>query len=85
MDGWVSGAELVFKSKTSPDDYHDEMNSEHYMVHCLMYLTNEATQLHGRNITALRLPVAHCELNPIDLAWAWVKQYVAEQNQRNLH
>ena len=29
----------------------------------------------------LRLPVAHCELNPIELAWASVKGYVAKHNR----
>ena len=29
----------------------------------------------------LRLPVAHCELNPIELAWASVKGYVAKRNK----
>jgi len=29
----------------------------------------------------LRLPVAHCELNPIELAWASVKDYVAKHNK----
>ena len=29
-EGWVEGADLVFKSKTKSADYHDEMNSEHY-------------------------------------------------------
>ena len=28
--GWVGGAELVFQSKKSTGDYHDEMNSEHF-------------------------------------------------------
>ena len=28
----------------------------------------------------LRLPVAHCELNPIELAWASVKAYIAQHN-----
>ncbi len=27
----VEGADLVFRSKTNSADYHDEMNSEHYM------------------------------------------------------
>ena len=31
VEGWVEGAGLVFKSKTNPADYHDEMNSEHYI------------------------------------------------------
>ena len=29
----------------------------------------------------LHLPVAHCELNPIELAWAWVKGDVAKHNK----
>ena len=31
-----------------------------------LYLTDEAAYTHGH--TVLRLPVAHCELNPIELA-----------------
>ena len=30
----------------------------------------------------LRLPVAHCELNPIELAWAQVKEHVRIHNQK---
>ena len=44
-----------------------------------IYLTDEAAQQHGH--TVLRLPIAHCELNPIELAWASVKGYVAKQNK----
>ena len=29
----------------------------------------------------LRLPIAHCELNTIELAWASVKGYVAKHNK----
>ncbi len=29
--GWVPNAALVFRSRTKSVDYHDEMNSEHYM------------------------------------------------------
>ena len=28
---WVPGADLMFRSKTNSADYHDEMNSEHFM------------------------------------------------------
>ena len=135
VEGWVQGAELVFRSKTNSADYHDEMNSEHFMEwfngqllpnltnpstivldnatyhnkqkdkppttanrkneirqwldrHNItysdkdikktlldkvkqhrptpLYLTDEAAHKHGH--TVLRLPVAHCELNPIELA-----------------
>ena len=147
-EGWVQGADLVFRSKTNSADYHDEMNSEHFMEwfteqllpnipdnsvivvdnasyhnkqkdkppttatrkddirkwldeHNIqysdkdikktlldkvrqhrprpLYLTDEVAQKHGH--TVLRLPIAHCELNPIELAWASVKGYVAKQNK----
>ena len=29
--GWVPGCELVFRSKTKSEDYHDEMNTQHFM------------------------------------------------------
>ena len=31
VEGWVPGADLVFRSKTHSADYHDEMNSEHFI------------------------------------------------------
>ena len=31
VQGWVDGADLVFKSKTNSVDNHDKMNTEHYM------------------------------------------------------
>ena len=30
----------------------------------------------------VRLPVAHCELNPIEMAWAQVKGYVRDHNRQ---
>ena len=30
-EGWVPGADLMFRLKTNSSDYHDEMNSEHFM------------------------------------------------------
>ena len=30
-EGWIEGADLVFRSKKNTADYHDEMNSEHFM------------------------------------------------------
>ena len=31
VDGWVAGAELVFRAKASSGDYHNEMNIPHFM------------------------------------------------------
>ena len=149
VEGWVEGAVLVFRSKTNSTDYHDKMNSEHFMEwftkqllpnirdiaiivvdnatyhnkqkdipptankkddikrwldeHNIqnngndikktlldkvkhhrpkpLYLTDDAATQHGYGHTVLRLPVAHCELNPIELAWASVKSYVAKHNK----
>ena len=30
-EGWVPGADLMFRSKTNSADYQEEMNSEHFM------------------------------------------------------
>ena len=30
----------------------------------------------------VRLPVAHCELNPIEMAWSQVKGYVKDNNKK---
>ena len=46
-----------------------------------LYLTDEAAHTHGHIV--LRLPVAHCELNPIVLTWASMKGYVAKHNNRH--
>jgi len=45
-------------------------------------LTDKAAHEHGHAV--LRLPVAHCELNPIKLVWASVKGYVTKHNPLSL-
>ena len=42
------------------------------------YVTDDLAEKHGHFV--LRTPVRHCELNPIELVWAQVKQYVAVHN-----
>ena len=44
-----------------------------------MYLTDDEAHTHMHIV--LRLPVAHYELNPIELAWGSVKGYVAKHNK----
>jgi hypothetical protein len=39
---------------------------------------NLIANLHGHEV--LRSPVCHCELNPIELIWAQVNGFVAENN-----
>ncbi|CAI6370309.1 unnamed protein product [Macrosiphum euphorbiae] len=42
------------------------------------YVIDELAKQHNR--TVLRLPPYHCELNPIELAWSSVKNYVKMNN-----
>ena len=147
-EGWISGAELVFRSKKKSDDFHDEMNAKHFLEwfektlisrlppksvivldnakyhntviekiptksslkkvmqdwlerHGIpyepidlkrdllqkiqraqvstVYETDHIAKQYGHEV--IRLPVAHCELNPIELAWAVVKDYCRKNNQ----
>lgn len=43
-----------------------------------MYVVDEMAKAQGK--TVLRLPPYHCELNPIELIWAQVKNWVARKN-----
>ncbi|CAI6370691.1 unnamed protein product [Macrosiphum euphorbiae] len=42
------------------------------------YVIDEYVKSHGKEV--LRLPPYHCELNPIELAWAFVKKHVKMNN-----
>ena len=43
-----------------------------------VFKTDKISNLHGHKV--LRTSVRHCELNPIELIWAQVKGFVAENN-----
>ena len=43
------------------------------------YLTDVFANQHSHAV--LRLPVGHCELNPIEVVWAHVKGYAASHNK----
>ncbi|CAH2013731.1 unnamed protein product [Acanthoscelides obtectus] len=42
------------------------------------YIVDEMAKAHNKMV--LRLPPYHCELNPIELIWADIKNFVAEHN-----
>lgn len=44
-----------------------------------MTYTDEIASKHGHEVA--RLPIAHCEFNPIELAWATAKDNVCKQNK----
>ena len=43
------------------------------------YAVDEMAKAAGHEV--VRLPLYHCELNPIELAWSQVKRYIKENNQ----
>ncbi|XP_076651823.1 uncharacterized protein LOC143358530 [Halictus rubicundus] len=45
------------------------------------YVIDEYAKEHG--CTVLRLPPYHCQLNPIELAWARIKEYIKARNTTN--
>ena len=56
VEGWVPGANLVFRSKTNSIDYHDEMNSEHFMVWFYTTITTKHTKLFGDSFRQCDIP-----------------------------
>ena len=42
------------------------------------YAVDEMAKVAGHEV--VRLPPYHCELNPIELAWSQVKQYIKENS-----
>lgn len=146
-EGFLENGLLLFESKKNTDDYHKEMNAQHFeewltgilprlKPNSVLVIDNAPYHsrkmesgpvkrwnkgqiiqwLHERNIpcdmsmiktelwalvesqpkiskmavdelaaahnvTILRLPPYHCELNPIELVWAQVKGHVAKNNK----
>jgi hypothetical protein len=44
----------------------------------VVYKTDTIDNLHGHKV--IRIPVRHCDLNPIELIWVPVKVFVAKNN-----
>lgn len=71
------------KSKQIPLDSEGLLKKELFLVsqHRSTYDKNVVDEMaKNHNMTVLRLPPYHCELNPIELIWAQVKGYVAARN-----
>jgi len=47
------------------------------------YLIESLADQCDKEVKVLWLPPAHCEFNPIELVWAYVKNYVAVHNKGN--
>ena len=76
MMAWLDNKGMVYDSSSLKAEIFqliEKLNGR------TIYKSDVLTEQHGRII--LRLPLAHCELNPIELCWAQVKAYVATHNK----
>ncbi|KAF4530438.1 hypothetical protein B566_EDAN018571 [Ephemera danica] len=67
------------------DEYSELTKTElielgHHKFKPFKYLLDTIIERSGKDVKLLWLPVAHCELNAIELIWAWVKGSVAREN-----
>jgi hypothetical protein len=46
------------------------------------YIVQDLAEKSGKEIKILWLPVAHCELNPIELIWSFVKRDIGKNNSK---
>jgi hypothetical protein len=82
--GFVPDGLLMFESKKT-GDYNEDMNAfvfnnwmNSILANPVPYSIDKMVERSGREV--LRLPPYHCKLNPIELVWAQVNNYVATNN-----
>ena len=72
---------IIFQNTTflfSPLKLKNNLWKNQFKKLLSVFKTDKIANLHGHEV--LRTPVRHCELNPIELIWAQVKGFVAENN-----
>ena len=72
---WLDEHNMQYDDKDIKKTLLDRVRQHRTEKLCLI---DDAAHQHGHGHTVLSLLVAHCELNPIELAWASVKGYVVK-------
>ena len=75
MQAWLTEHNIVWTAGMLKKELYDLVRKHRPEP---KYVADEMANSQG--FLALRLPVAHCELNPIELIWAQIKREVAEKN-----
>lgn len=73
---WLTSKNIAFERDMLKGELLAIVNSRKQEFN--KYMVDEMAKEH--NIIILRLPPYHCELNPIELIWAEIKNYVASRN-----
>ena len=77
MKEWLTSKTIAFEDTDLKADLFAKIRDA--APNRKLFQTNDLAQRLGHIV--LRSPVAHCELNPIELAWSKVKRYLKEHNQ----
>ena len=77
MKEWLTNKHIAFEDTDLKADLFAKIRDA--APNRKLFQTNDLAQRLGH--TVLPSPVAHCELNPIELAWSKVKRYLKEHNQ----
>ena len=78
IQDWLNKKGIIF----STDEIKAELLQKVKVANIVkVYETDETAGNAGHGISVFRLPVGHCELNPIELIWAWVKRKIADRNK----
>ena len=76
MRSWLERHQIEFEPSDLKKDLFRKIQAANPKA---IYQTDKMAEKYGHEV--VRLPVAHCELNPIELAWAVVKDYCRKHNQ----
>ena len=75
MKQWLDNHGITYDSKDLKKDFFKLIQSCNATT---VYQTDCIAARYGHEV--VRLPIAHCEFNPIEMAWSIVKDYIMKNN-----
>ena len=75
MKAWLDNSGISYNPKDLKQDLFRIIQSCHTSTVCH---TDRIAHQYGHKV--VRLPISHCELNPIKMAWATVKDFIRKNN-----
>ena len=79
MQACLKNHNIPFAATDLKADLMAKISASHIKT---VYLTDIHVEAEAQGHEVVRLPVGHCELNPIELAWANVKEYIRKHNKQ---
>ena len=72
MKAWLDNRGISYNPKDLKQDLFQSCHTS------TVYHTDRIAHQYGHKV--VRLPISHCELNPIEMAWATVKDFIRKNN-----